>query len=236
MTSRALDNARTPFMKRTVITASGTHNYDPLSRYAEVEVLGAGASGFGSDSDATGAASVGGGGGAGGYAKKLIEVNGGAPSSATIVVGAKGVAAANSGNAGGNSSYNDTVSTLNAYGGGVGSASNSTILIGAQGGAGGGADGGDINVIGAYGELGISNGDHLGGTYQSVFAGRGGNSLLGVGGGGAHGYANSAANWAAGGVGAGYGAGGGGSFNIGTSAPMAGGNGCDGIVIITEYA
>jgi hypothetical protein len=151
---------------------------------------------------------AGGGAGAGAYSRKrIIAASVGATE--TVTIGAGGAGAASTGNAGGNSSFG---AHCTANGGSASS--------GRTGGAGGTASGGDINIPGGDGSDGIDGYD----TNKS-HGGSGGNSYFGGGGKGTSGGSDfSGANATV------YGGGGGGSHGTGT-----GGNGKDGIVIVTEY-
>ena len=146
-------------------------------------------------------------GGGGGYTKKIIDVS--SISSATITVGSGGSGGTsnNTGANGGSSSWSDGTNTLTANGGN-GGVGNSGSAYG-DGGSGGTASGGDLNIQGGDG----------GKIYMAKI---GGDSVLGHGG---LVRTGSTANAT------GYGGGGTGSRSI----VIVGGNGSDGIVIVTEY-
>lgn len=189
-----------------------------------VECVGGGGGGGGAASTITSAASAAGG-GAGGYCRKLITS---AASTYTYTVGA----AANGGSAGNNAGTagnNTTFSTLTANGGGAGGGGVSTATVGAFSsvGTGGTASGGDINLTGGAGTIGLSLGTN------SALSGAGGNSHFA---GGAPQVATSASSTAGNDAAANSGSGGSGGASSGTSAAAAGGNGAAGLIIVWEFA
>lgn len=188
-------------------------------KYAIVEVQAAGGAGGLAASDGN----VGGGGGGGEYARKIVSAAT-IGSTQTVYVGPGGK---------GNVKNTDSVSSDGA------SASFGSILS-AKGGDGGGANanigsGGNGGTGGSGGDIQIQGGDGAAGYGKSVtpdlsIGGIGGSSQLG--GGGANGSAKGAED-DAGTIGKGYGSGGGGAAC--QSAGANGGDGADGIIIVTEY-
>jgi hypothetical protein len=195
-------------------TSSGTWTRPSGITKVVVEVQGGGGGGGGGDNYGSQ------GGGGGGYAKKLIDVS--SISSSTITVGAFGAAGINisNGSAGGDSIWSDGTNTVTGSGGGGGKANNgawSTLLENQ-----GAATGGDLNIAGQIGRMGITN-------EQPRAGGHGGSSILGHGG----------SPIAYGGVpnldqATGYGSGGAGGSASGITN-NDGAPGKVGIVIVTEY-
>lgn len=210
-----------------VFGATGTFSYTPTvgTRSIMVEAQGGGASAGGVASPATGQAAVSGGGSSGAYGKSYYQVST-LSIPVLITVGAGGAAptaGANSGIAGGTSSFG---SYLAAPGGGasVGCASQAAPIVSANGGTNPGPVG--ANIVGSPGQAG-QNGVMI--SANSGYSGSGGSSVYGAGG-------NSRASANPGNPGAGYGGGGSGALQAAGGAALAGGAGTQGIVIIWEYA
>ena len=147
------------------------------------------------------------GGGGGGYTRKVIDVS--SISTATVTVGAGGAGSTSvdtAGVDGGNSIWSDGTNTLTGSGGAAAPTTDYTP------GVGGTASGGDLNISGGVGGM----------TSSSI----GGGSILG--------YAGLRQHHAALVAGCDGVLGGGGS-NSRSAGPSRGGNGGDGIVIVTEY-
>lgn len=202
-------------------TTSGTYTPTAGMKYCTIEVVGGGGGGGGAE-DSTGIGiACGSGGGAGGYARLTASAATiGASQTVTIGAGgAGGTAGPNPGSNGGTTSVGTLVSATGGTGGSQGSAANGDIGFGSPGGVG---SSGDINISGGPGYPGIgytSSGNRCA-------SGSGGNSYFGSGG--------ISVNDAPGQSGAGYGGGGSGAATV-FDAAEAGGNGTDGVVIITEY-
>jgi hypothetical protein len=148
-------------------------------------------------------------GGAGGYARKLIDVS--SVSSATITIGSGGLGSTSNdtkGGDGGDSIWSDGTNTVTGFGG------DAAEVSGYLTGLGGSASGGDLNFTG-----------QAGGRYACAI---GGNSFLGHG--GTDQYASARASEIDGKLG-----GGGSTVYYTYPAAAHGGNGGDGIVIVTEY-
>lgn len=175
-------------------------------KYAIVEVQGAGGGGGAN----TTAGQVAGGGASGGYSKKLYAASA-LSSTESVYVGPAGAGGTVNipGKYGAVSVFKSQIS----YGGGGGNKGGSTGL-------GGAATGGDINV---NGQGASSSNDQ---TSPSPIAGKGADSMLGLGG-----VNGTVAQTGA--TGTGYGSGGQGGAS--TGGDVAGGDGAPGIVIVTEY-
>ncbi len=193
-----------------------------------VESLGGGGGGGGAGAGAAQGA-AGGGGASGGYCRKWIAS---AAASYTYTIGAAGAGGATGANAGGNGG-NTTFSggTLVAGGGGGGGAGGTGALTGivfsAVYGTPTNSTGGDFNVPGQAGEIGLV---FL--TAVSV-GGAGGSNLYGNGGGQT--FATNAQNTAGSGANN-YGSGGAGGATSNTASTAAGGAGTPGLIIIWEYS
>jgi hypothetical protein len=196
-------------------TASGTYVPHPKLLYAVIEAVGGGGGGGSPVGGANGGA--GGGGGSGAYVRyTLTKATIGA--SRAITIGAGGVGALTAGATGGIGGGTTVSGLISANGGGGGSGAADGAVGG--GGVGGAAGGGDLIVLGqggGYGTL-ISN---------SGVGGAGGSTPFGFGG-------PATGNLAgAGAIGGGYGAGGAGGGA--STSYRAGGDGAQGIVLITEF-
>lgn len=204
-------------IRTNTFTGSGTWTKLPGLKYIEVEVqAGGGGSG---GSPATGILAASGAGG-GGYSRKKIHTSA-LGATETVTVGAAGAAGSTStdGGDGGDSSFGAHATTTGGIKGVLGTA------VETVGGNGGTAASGDLNISG---QKGTSGG---GGTVFATggpVSGKGGDSMLGIGG------PSRIYNDYAGSVGSGYGAGAGGSTR-GGGAATAGGAGTIGIVIVHEY-
>lgn len=184
----------------TAYATTGTHIYTKSTnvKYVVVEVQGPGGNGAG----ATSADRKGGGGGGGGYCRRLILASN-LSATTSLVVAISGTS----------SSFG---SFCTANSGTSATADSST------GAAGGSASGGDLNITGQSGSTGAGTT-----ASASLFAGFGGDSILGRGGLGVlHGTDGTA--------GTGYGGGGAGG-NANGVTDQNGGVGSQGVVIVTEY-
>ena len=215
-----------------VFTSNGTYTPTTGMKYAILECIGSGAGGGGGASTIA-TISGGGGGGAGGYSRKVVSASTvGASQAVTIGSGGAGGTAGNNNGANGNSS--SVGSLVSATGGTGGTGSAAALIARVAGGAGGTGSSGDINLTGGTGQTSL--GLYAVNFGSWVFAGNGGNSFFGYGGiGGSMTDASGAGSSVAGSNGINYGSGGGGGASGQVSAAAAGGNGIDGLVIITEY-
>lgn len=202
-------------------TSSGTYTPDANMICCTIECWGGGGAGGAAYSSA-GSQYGGGGGGGGGYARKAAT-RATVGASQAITIGAGGAGAAGPGGNGGTTSCG---SLCSAGGGAGGGHSTST----AQGGGGGAGLVGDILGRGSPGGA-----PFYGSNVVSARGGTGGSTLVGSG--GAAEANATAGRVGGGGAAAGYGAGGAGatSWETGTVAWWAGGNGTAGLVVVTEY-
>ena len=195
-------------IKIQVFSSHGSHTYTPTAgmSYCIVEVIGGGGGG---GSSANGVFSVGSGGGAGGYSREIFDAATiGASQSLTIGTGGTPTNP-------GTSTLFGALITCTGGGGGINVSVQNTPTIGGAGGT--VTVGGTFNVGGGAGGIGmwVTAGDE--------YAGYGGNSFLAPGG-----YSGNTLN-TPGGAGQ-YGSGGGGGFQS-----QVGGNGADGLVLVTEF-
>jgi len=193
--------------------------------YCAIECVGGGGGGGGANGANFG---VGGGGGAGGYAKIILPIGSVGNPLITIGAGGAGGVGTNPGAAGGTTS----VSAIEVIIGGNGGLGGSSIAAPGSsftaavipGGVGGTAQGAYLAVNGASGLIGLGINNGSGGT-------------VGISGAGAPSYfagsGIAVVTSVAGSNGTSYGSGGSGAFTSGVSTN--GGDGAQGIVIITEY-
>ncbi len=195
-------------------TASGTWNRPANVRYIIVEVIGGGGGG---GSTGGGSDDTGGGGGGGGYARAVIDVT--ALASETVTVGTGGAGATGidtNGAAGVTTSFGSLCVATGGLDGGGSSDIAPPYDFGALGGIG---TTGDFLSSGGAGEP--SN------TSSLIYGAAGGSSALGAGG-------SSRVTEGTGDAGRNYGGGGAGGYLV-SGTTQDGGNGADGIVIVTEY-
>jgi hypothetical protein len=211
-------------------TASGVYLAPASLQYAVVECIGAGGAGGGPEATVNpNDSSVGGGGGAGEYSRGIFTAATiGVSQNFVIGIGGVGAAGATGGN-GGASNFGALLSSNGGLGGLSSPQGESSWALGGLGGTGG--TGGAVRFPGMSGFYGVDTGE----TQNPLGAsGSGGSSAYGAGGASiAHLVAGQSV---AGNVGLGYGSGGSGGMNNGFPQPaVAGGNGSDGVIIITEY-
>lgn len=207
---------------RTILTAGTAQTYTTPSGCRAIDVEGWGPGGGGAGAaNAAASASVGGGGSSGGYFRKLI-----APPAATYVytVGGKGTGGVSGAN-GGNGAADTTFGALTAKAGlgGVFQAAAATALLTLGGDKPVLSTGGDINGTGTPG--GVSN--RVNATIAVSGIG-GATSLGGAGNGRITQGAGSSAN-------ANTGSGGGGAASINAGGVATGGDGADGLIVVTEH-
>lgn len=208
LNSRIITLSNSVIPTTNVFTASGIWTKPAGLKYVIVEVQGAGGGGGGTtntDEQASG-------GGAGGYGKKTIAAASlGVTETVTVGAGGNGSSTNSVATTGGTSSFGSHISCTGGAGG----------IAGGDGSVGGTSTGGDINMSGGGGSSGVYN------STSSDLSGFGGHSFYGRGG-----YATTGTQS---GINAnGYGAGGGGVATS-TSADQSGGNGANGIVIVTNF-
>ena len=206
-------------------TSNGTYTPTSGMVYCIIECVGGGGGGGGSSTSSSSQASIGGGGASGVYARKLSDsATVGASQSVTIGAGgAGGTVGGGNGSAGGTTSLG-SICSANGGNGGNGTAATTNFVI-ANGGSSTATGTGDLVVPSRSGFFGIGS---ISGTI--VAGGIGGpsfysgspQSVVGSG----DGPGNAAPN---------YGGGGGGAATAPSNFQRAGGDGSDGIVIVTEF-
>jgi hypothetical protein len=212
------------FLKRSVLTTSGTFTATAQTNTVILRGVGGGGGGGGCTSVAAAAAAAGGG-GAGSYLEKTSAVS---PNTGyTYTIGTAGAGASGAaGTNGGNGTFIIGATTYTVTGGtGAAVGTAATTLTADVGGAGGTVStNGDLNSGGQPG----ANGLVLIATGPIAASGAGGSSPFGSGGVGINAVGNGVA-------GLGFGAGGGGSMT-GASAVRTGGNGTAGCWVVEEYS
>lgn len=210
---------------QTVCTATATSVYTVPSgvQCLLVEGVAGGGGGAGSAGSST-LAAIGGGGGSGGYFRKLFTAT---ATAYTYIIGQKGTggaAGANNGNSGTNTTFGAGVSLLTAFagGGGFNMATGTNVAITSGGDGGAVSTGGDVNAGGTSGEAGMRA------NASSTGFGAGANSYFAGGG-------LRATNNTAGSAATAPGAGGSGGRVESQNNARAGGDGANGIIIITEF-
>lgn len=208
------------------LSGSGNFTTSAMTTHLRITLIGGGGSGGGTPDTSGSKQASGAGGGAGALLIAYIAVN---PSTAyAYVVGAGGAGAAGSGNDGADTTIIVGATTYTAGGGKKGSstaAAATTVWGIAFGGLGGVATNGDVNGVGATGD---STHYIYYVTYNTVYSGRGADTLYGPGGQMVS-FNTSGANAT------GYGAGGSGA-TFSNGAAQVGGNGGGGLIIIEEWS
>lgn len=216
----------------TIYTSgSGTYNLPSGIRAIRVHLVGGGGGGGGAQGNSTGSGAAGGGGG-GGYVSALITSP---ASSYSYSVGGGGIGGSGASAGNGTSGGNTTFSTYTA-GGGVGGTGviDSATYVSAAGGGGGTATGGDVNLTGQDGAIGVGASSAALGLVLRV--GSGGDAAGLYGGPGAPGLTpTSLTSTSAGANGEVYGGGGSGGCVGDSTADATGGNGADGYILIEEF-
>lgn len=205
-----------------------TASYVPSSgvRAILVECVGGGGGGGGAAQSSTESGAACGGGG-GGYCRKFITSLASSYQVSIANYATGGLAGNNNGQSGNNTTFGNPP-ILTAYGGGPGmgtSGSSSSYICWTGGGNAGTATGGDINIQGGDGSLGIQI------AQDSNISGTGGNAGGGYGFGGKSVYSGGID----GDAGTGYGGGGSGATTVHNGTDRAGGNGTAGVIVIWEY-
>lgn len=206
----------------------GTSTYTPTvgMQFCIVEMVGGGGGGGGVSASTAGGDNSGGGGGAGAYVRSRLtaaQVGGGL----AYTVGAKGTggaSGANDGNPGSDTTLGTTI--VVAKGGAGGTAGSGTSS------GGGGAGGLASSCTGDFAQNGMQGGMGIGGTITTInlLRAAGGNSYFGPGARMNVGAANGSAA-----VAGSYGGGGGGGSDSNAGGARSGGDGMDGVMIITEF-
>jgi hypothetical protein len=205
-------------------TASGTYTPTTNMQYCVVEVIGGGGGAGGAPASGVDQFSLGGSGSGGEYARGVFTATT-IGASQTVTIGAGGTGGTGAVGSGGNTTSLGTLITcVGGAGGNIIGPSTSNELLGIAGGTGG--TGGNFRMpgdstcpINAFFYIGV-------GGFASYS--NGGDSFYGSGGI----FSNISGP---GGNGTGYGAGGGGVINSPSTAASTGGNGTNGLVIVTEY-
>lgn len=201
-------------------TSSGTWNKPSGASRVLVQVQGSGGAGGGAATTSAGQTSAGAGGEAGAYAESWYDASA-LTASVTVTIGAGGTGVvAGTGNNGATSSFGAFVSAAGGAGAGFAGASGTVAVFGAARST--QAMTGDFQMAGGGGGSGF----RLGSTGAS--GGAGGNSWFGRGG-ASNGPGGTGVN------GTGYGGGGGGSALNPSATQTAGGNGANGIVVVTTF-
>ncbi len=211
-----------------VFTASGSYSKPDGLLGVVVEVVGGGGGGGGVPATVSTNAAGASGGGGGGYSKKFIAASDlSASETVTIGAGGAGVSGA-AGNNGGTTSFGAHLQATGGTGGGLTASVNGTAQV--DGRSGGIGSLGDINLGGGATDYGFASG----GGGIGLGTGSAGGDAGGIGGGSGRGVARSGAATA--GIAATSEGGGGGGAASGTdnNSAQAGGDGADGIVIVTE--
>ncbi len=217
-----------------VYTVSSTWLKPDNLSYLEVECIGGGGGSGSAASTSSTQAAAGSGGGGGGYAKiRMLAAL--LPDSCAVTVGAGGTGAtsgSDNATAGGNSTFaGGSYGNIVGNGGGAGArqaASNGPTRT--AGGSGGSASGGQLNISGSDGDDGFTV-NAYNGTAQEGQA-------IGAGGGASHMSPRTGGRHSSGAgiAGKNYGGGAAGGFNANSQgAGVAGADGDDGLIIVTEY-
>lgn len=209
--------------QQVLTVGSGTYTTPTGCTAIIVEVVAGGGGGGACPGHASQAAAASGG-GSGGYARKLITTP---DATYAYTVGAKGTggaAGSNNGNAGSDSTFGAGGGLITAKGGGVGVLGALGTTVAFTGPVGGSAvsTGGDVNAGGNPGDPGLRQ------SATVAFSGAGGASYFGGPGG-------TRDDDAAGAAATGPGSGGGGALVSSTNTARAGGDGADGVIVVTEF-
>jgi len=210
----------TPSVRRRIFTANTTHNLAAGVKAILIECIAGGGGGAGAVAAASNG-SAGAGGGGGGYASILVYNVAGNGYGVTVgAAGAGGAAGNNNGATGGNSAYGGFCTAVGGVGGTAGTSGNTVVWT--TPGDGGLPTTGDVLFRGSAGFQG--------------YRASGTQGLSGYGGGSGDGGGTTAGRFTegAGANAVGYGNGGAGALSLSASS-FAGGNGTQGVVIITEY-
>lgn len=211
-----------------IFTVSGTYTPTAGMSYVIVECVGGGGGGGGcSTTNSTQVSSAGGGGG-GSYSRSVLDAaTVGASQTITIGNGGNGGAAGNNnGTSGGDTSFGSLVIGKGGFFGSGAAAADSTCTDGGDGGV---AGTGQLTIVGSAGGEGIAT--VAGGTGNISYGGFGGGSLLGA----QSRIASNNSGSQPGFSGTLYGGGGGGTQGSPSTTQQAGGNGANGVCIVTEY-
>lgn len=207
-----------------VFTASGTYTPTLGMQQCIVECIGGGGGGGGARATGLATRSVGGGGGAAGYSRGVFSAATiGAGVAFSIGVFGTGGAGAASGSTGSVTTFGGLLSATAGNGGNASLAAASAAANGGTAGVGGGA-GASLILSGGRGMTGFVNASFgISGEGGKSFFGNGGLEVLVTSQSG-----NAPTTFS-------YGSGGSGGINDASQSAVAGGNGSDGVVVITEF-
>lgn len=205
------------------ITATGVYTPTAGTTSVIVELIGGGASGTGTPANSASQLSTGSGGGSGSWGRGRYTS---AFSGVTVTIGSGGTGVANSGTAGGNSSFGALLVCPGGNFGGNTQQANTVPGFFSSASPPPSAPSGS-GII--YGTVGVLSG-------MGFIFGTSGVSIGGAGASSPYGSGGTPGNAGVGGAASGYGAGGGGAASGASAAAFAGGSGRPGICIIYEFA
>lgn len=220
----------------TLVTLTGAHNFDPLTRYALVELQGAGGGGGGFATVATTQAAAGQGGCAGGYVLVFVDVAALTSKVGNFVIGAAGVGVSGAaGTSGGNTTYSDdspqSAQATGGTGGGILSPTATFISGSARGFT--ASSGGIYSLYAGTNKVAWACGTSDATTALAIGS-SGEDSKFGIG--GYYSYVRSSGTSNLTGANAtGYGAGGAGAAGVNSLPAQTGGDGTPGCALIWEY-
>jgi hypothetical protein len=208
--------------KITVLTGNGTFTTNTATRAMWVELIAGGGGGGGAKGSATPTCMAAGGGAGGGYVAQYITTPAATYAYVAGAGGAGGLATPAAGTAGTNTTFGATLTATGGGGGAIGTAASALAIGGIAGSGVSGSGGQTIALISSDGGTGL------------IFSGSIGFS--GGGGGAPKGGGNTVGKAAAGAglTGAQYGGGGSGALSISVTG-VAGGNGANGVIMVTEF-
>ncbi len=215
------------FQAVQIFTASGTWTKPTGLKRVIVEVVGGGGGSGGRDASTASTTVGAGGGGGGGYSMKVIEAAS-LGATETVTIGAAGTAGSTSGSAGTDAGDGgDTTFGAHCTGGGGSGSERAQDLgserTGYQGGAGGTGSGGDLNIPGGAGEIGLSFN-----SGNSPMGGKGGASRF-------SGSGRNSASTSVGEAGQLYGGGASGGCSANSQSAGNGSAGAAGLCIVWEF-
>lgn len=205
-------------------TANGAYTPNPNASFAIIEAIGGGGGGGGAASTTISQVAPAQGGGAGSYAKARYSPL----ASQTVTIGAGGaggVAGANNGTTGGQTTFGAIITCPGGIGGQGASAQTPPFFFGANG----GSSAATTTALGLILSAGAPGGMGIGLTNADFIGGVGASSTFGGGAGPVSGTSPGIAATT-------KGAGGSGALSANNSVATAGGNGAGGLVVVYEFA